>query len=610
MNNQIANNSKDINKICYIDPKTRTYKPEDQELEAHYLYKEKIQEVIPDVADNSGPIFDNEPLQKVQHDDNDYNVFANERIHHEQHESVNDTYLVEHSDSNVIIDSLDVSLNGEEVNQDDDLARQRDLLAFLIDKLKCEINDSKNHNKLLESSNKTLVDKLKGEIQDFKNKNKSLESSNNDFKEANNELAKTNQLMFQDIKKFQDELDRYHDVNYASKVEIECAKAKGFVKPEFLKKAQRANPRLYDIGCYNDNLALMLAPDSDETIRLAQESQSKLNNRPPMLEKYLYDSWKNRMKHYMENRENERMILNSVQNGPLIWPTVTEADGLLPDVYAILNHHKVAKEIWDRVNLLMQGTELSIQEKECKLYDEFDKFTFVKGEILYHLPLEWSKFVTGVKLERDLHTTNYDQLYSCLEQHEFPHMDSSLAVLVFNPGDDPIASTACYTLNRSFIHTLHGKTYYELLKGKKPEVNYFRVFGSLCYPTNDYDDLGKLKAKADIGIFVGYAPTKKAVHDMNVSADEEVGEEDVVEVITTAKLIIDAAQVSAAGDKVCNVGVATTVVLQQLLKSAKKEQEANIALLETWDDIQEKVDADYQLAERLQAEEQEQFTIE
>ncbi|GJX25690.1 retrovirus-related pol polyprotein from transposon TNT 1-94 [Tanacetum coccineum] len=76
-------------------------------------------------------------------------------------------------------------------------------------------------------------------------------------------------------------------------------------------------------------------------------------------------------------------------------------------------------------------------------------------------------------------------------------------------------ATACYTLNRSLIHTLHGKPYYELLKGKKPEVKYFRVFGSLCYPTNDYDDLGKLKAKADIGIFVGYAPTKKAYRIYN-----------------------------------------------------------------------------------------------
>ncbi|GJY80965.1 retrovirus-related pol polyprotein from transposon TNT 1-94 [Tanacetum coccineum] len=51
-----------------------------------------------------------------------------------------------------------------------------------------------------------------------------------------------------------------------------------FVKPEYLKKAQRANPRLYDIGCYNDNLALMLAPESEETIRLAHESRSKLSD--------------------------------------------------------------------------------------------------------------------------------------------------------------------------------------------------------------------------------------------------------------------------------------------------------------------------------------------
>ncbi|GKD25639.1 hypothetical protein Tco_1231853, partial [Tanacetum coccineum] len=84
------------------------------------------------------------------------------------------------------------------------------------------------------------------------------------------------------------------------------------------------------------------------------------DNRPPMLEKSLYDSWKSCMEHYIENRENGRMILNSVQNsmqnGPLIWHTFTKEDGLPPDVYAIVNHHKVAKEIWDRVKLLMQGT--------------------------------------------------------------------------------------------------------------------------------------------------------------------------------------------------------------------------------------------------------------
>nr|GEW48122.1 hypothetical protein [Tanacetum cinerariifolium] len=116
------------------------------------------------------------------------------------------------------------------------------------------------------------------------------------------------------------------------------------------------------------------------------------DNGPPMLEKSMYDSWKSRMELYIENGENGRMILNSVQNGPL---------GLPPDMYAIVNHHKVSKEICDRVKLLMQGTKVSLQERECKF-----------------LPLELSKFVTDAKLARDLHTTNYDQLYSYLEQHE------------------------------------------------------------------------------------------------------------------------------------------------------------------------------------------------
>nr|GEY32799.1 hypothetical protein [Tanacetum cinerariifolium] len=51
-----------------------------------------------------------------------------------------------------------------------------------------------------------------------------------------------------------------------------------FAKPKYLKKAKRANPPLYDIGCYNDNLALMLAPESDEVIRLEKESRSKLSD--------------------------------------------------------------------------------------------------------------------------------------------------------------------------------------------------------------------------------------------------------------------------------------------------------------------------------------------
>nr|GEV05044.1 retrovirus-related Pol polyprotein from transposon TNT 1-94 [Tanacetum cinerariifolium] len=70
-------------------------------------------------------------------------------------------------------------------------------------------------------------------------------------------------------------------------------------------------------------------------------------------------------------------------------------------------------------------------------------------------------------------------------------------------------ATTCYTQNRSLIHTRHHKTPYELVHNKKPDLIFFRVFGALCYPTNDSEDLRKLQPTADIGIFVGYAPSRK-----------------------------------------------------------------------------------------------------
>ncbi|GJU58737.1 hypothetical protein Tco_1236503 [Tanacetum coccineum] len=139
---------------------------------------------------------------------------------------------------------------------------------------------------------------------------------------------------------------------------------------------------------------------------------SGADNRPPMLEKDMYNSWKRRMELYMMNRQHGRMILESVENGPLIWPIIkengvtrprkyselTHADaiqadcdvkatniilqGLPPEVYALVSNHRIAKELWVRIQLLMQGTSLMKQERECKLYDEFDKFAYKKGETL------------------------------------------------------------------------------------------------------------------------------------------------------------------------------------------------------------------------------------
>nr|GEV69307.1 hypothetical protein [Tanacetum cinerariifolium] len=201
------------------------------------------------------------------------------------------------------------------------------------------------------------------------------------------------------------------------------------------------------------------------------------------------------------------MILESVKNGPLIWPSIEEnrvtrpkkysvlstteaiqADcdvketniilqGLPPEVYALVSNHKVAKELWERIQLLMQGTSLTKQERECKLYDEFGKFAYKKGETLrefylrfllllndiniYNIkleqfqvntkfltthPPEWSKFMTDVKRVRDLHTTNIDQLHAYLGQHEFHANDDHL---MHERNSDPFALVATHQMTHS-----------------------------------------------------------------------------------------------------------------------------------------------------------------
>nr|GEV65921.1 hypothetical protein [Tanacetum cinerariifolium] len=107
---------------------------EDQELEAHYMCMAQLQEVSLDSAD-SGPIFDTEPVSTDDH----YNVFAIESEHPEQSESVQDTYLIEQDEHNMIIDSLDMSYDREQIDQNDDdadLVHECQLLASLIEKLK------------------------------------------------------------------------------------------------------------------------------------------------------------------------------------------------------------------------------------------------------------------------------------------------------------------------------------------------------------------------------------------------------------------------------------------------------------------------------------------
>nr|GEU91805.1 hypothetical protein [Tanacetum cinerariifolium] len=180
---------------------------------------------------------------------------------------------------------------------------------------------------------------------------------------------------------------------------------------------------------------------------------SGADNRLSMLEKDMYDLWKSRMELYMLNRQHGRMILESVENGPLLWPTVEENRVTRPKKYSELSTTKAIQGNCDvkATNIILQGLPPEVYAlRECKLYDEFDKFAYKKGEsrrdfyfrfslllndmniynmkleqfqvntkFLNTLPPEWSKFVTVVKLVRDLHTKNVDQLHAYLGKHEY-----------------------------------------------------------------------------------------------------------------------------------------------------------------------------------------------
>ncbi|GJW27844.1 retrovirus-related pol polyprotein from transposon TNT 1-94 [Tanacetum coccineum] len=215
------------------------------------------------------------------------------------------------------------------------------------------------------------------------------------------------------------------------------------------------------------------------------------DNKPPMLEKHLYDSWKSRMELYMLNRPHGRMILASVEKGPLVWPSITvdgvtrlkeyieltpaeaiQADcdikainiilqGLPTEIYALVSQHRVAKDLWEKIKLLMQGTSLTKQERECKLYDEFDKFTYKKGESLHEYYLRFTLLLNDMNIYKmpleqflNLHTTNVDQLHAYLQQHE---KHANEVRLMHERNSDPLALVASHQLTQptyqSHLHT-------------------------------------------------------------------------------------------------------------------------------------------------------------
>ncbi|GKB43151.1 retrovirus-related pol polyprotein from transposon TNT 1-94 [Tanacetum coccineum] len=236
------------------------------------------------------------------------------------------------------------------------------------------------------------------------------------------------------------------------------------------------------------------------------------DTRPPMLDRSDFESWQQRIRLYFMGKDNGENIIKSIDEGPFkmgrfretlaegvegalhlgperdrvvadltpeekerykadIRATDILLQGLPNDIYTLINHYTDAKDIWDNVKMLLEGSELTKDERESQLYDESEHFWQNKGETIHEyyvrftklindmrnikmtmpkmqlnskfvsnmLP-EWGRFVTAVKLNRGLKTSNYDQLYACLKQHETHANENKMMLEKFTqPIVDPIA---------------------------------------------------------------------------------------------------------------------------------------------------------------------------
>ncbi|GJT62318.1 hypothetical protein Tco_1005851 [Tanacetum coccineum] len=236
------------------------------------------------------------------------------------------------------------------------------------------------------------------------------------------------------------------------------------------------------------------------------------NTRPPLLDRTDFTSWQQRIQLYCRGKENGVNILKSIDEGPFQMGTFRETlakgnegalhlgperaqvysdlspedkdrynadiratnillQGLPKYIYTLINHYTDEKDIWNNVKMLLEGYELTKEDRELQLYDDFEHFLQNKGGTIHDyyvrfakfindmrnikmtmfrmqlnskfvnnmLP-EWGRFVTTVKLNRGLRDSNYDQLYAYLKQHEAHANENRMMLERFTqPNAGPLA---------------------------------------------------------------------------------------------------------------------------------------------------------------------------
>nr|GEV06618.1 hypothetical protein [Tanacetum cinerariifolium] len=295
----------------------------------------------------------------------------------------------------------------------------------------------------------------------------------------------------------------------------QCTKAKrkrddSWFKDKVLLVQAQANAEdldTYDSDCdklHTAKVALManLSPYGSDA--LAEKAQQ--------LEPKLYDG-------NVIEKTNESV--NSLEPTPSSRTTKVEVPIELPKVSMVnmslkkLKHHLASFDVVVKerttTTAITKGTTFTIVENACPL----TRIT-TTAEVPLRKPIalesDTPKPVVGISHETSV--ARSPQQNSVVNRRNRTLIEAARTMLIYTKAPlflwTEAVATACYTQNRSILLLRHGKTPYELLHDKLRDVSFFHVFGTLCYPTNDSENLGKLQPKADIGIFIGCVPTKKA----------------------------------------------------------------------------------------------------
>ncbi|GJS80297.1 hypothetical protein Tco_0730178 [Tanacetum coccineum] len=198
------------------------------------------------------------------------------------------------------------------------------------------------------------------------------------------------------------------------------------------------------------------------------------DTRPPMLDRTDYESWSQRIWLYCRGKENGIYILQSIDHGPFELGTTRDTLGTTPeggvllgperprtyddlndndkkrfdadvratnivlqglpkDIYKLINHNIEAKAIWDNVKMLLAGSELTKEDRESQLYDEFERFKMLPGENI-------NEYYGRLNQQREMKETNHEQLYAYLKQHEKHAAQDRLIIEKITPTtNDPLA---------------------------------------------------------------------------------------------------------------------------------------------------------------------------